>query len=84
MGQYLESTMSFGEQCNFSEKTAEKIDDEVHNLIEGTYQRVKAILARRRRPLERITSELQKRETIGREELDKLVAEADALTPAVA
>ncbi len=84
MGPFLESTMSFGEQCNFSEETAEKIDDEVHKLIEGTYQRVKAILARRRRPLERITSELQKRETIDGEELDKLVAEADALTPAVA
>jgi cell division protease FtsH len=84
MGQYLESTMSFGEQCNFSERTAERIDEEVAQLIEGTYQRVKDILSRRRGALERITAELQKRETIGREELDKIVAEVDTLTPAAA
>jgi cell division protease FtsH len=84
MGQYLESTMSFGEQCNFSQRTAERIDEEVAQLIEGTYDRVKNILSRRRRALERITTELQKRETIGREELDKIVAEADALTPTAA
>jgi cell division protease FtsH len=80
MGQYLESTMSFGEQCNFSERTAERIDEEVAQLIEGTYRRVKDILSRRRNALQRITAELQKRETIGREELDKIVAEADPVT----
>jgi cell division protease FtsH len=84
MGQYLESTMSFGEQCNFSERTAERIDEEVAQLIEGTYRRVKDILSRRRNALQRITAELQKRETIGREELDKIVAEADPVTSTAA
>src|SRR3982075_2637342 len=83
MGQYLESTMSFGEQRNFSERTAERIDEEVAQLIERTYQRVKDILSQRRGVLERITVELQKRETIDREELEKIVSEAEsAPTPA--
>jgi cell division protease FtsH len=81
MGQYLESTLSFGEQCNFSEHTAERIDEEVAQLMDRTYQRVKGLLSRRRRVLERITAELQKRETIDRVELEKIVAEAEP-TPA--
>jgi cell division protease FtsH len=85
MGQYLESTMSFGEQRNFSEHTAERIDEEVARLIERTYQRVKDILSQRRGVLERITVELQKRETIDREELEKIVSKAEsAPTPAAA
>jgi cell division protease FtsH len=78
MGQYLESTMSFGEQRNFSEHTAERIDEEVAQLIERTYQRVKDILSQRRGVLERITVELQKRETIDREELEKIVSETES------
>ena len=78
MGQYLESTMSFGEQRNFSEHTAERIDEEVAQLIERTYQRVKDILSHRRGVLERITVELQKRETIDREELEKIVSETES------
>jgi cell division protease FtsH len=84
MGQYLESTMSFGEQRNFSERTAERIDAEVAQLIERIYQRVKDILSRRRGLLQRITAELQKRETIGREDLEKIVSEAETPQPAAA
>jgi cell division protease FtsH len=77
MGQYLESTLSFGEQRNFSERTAELIDEEVAQLIDRTYKRVKEILSHRHSALERITAELQKRETIDREELEKIVGEAE-------
>jgi cell division protease FtsH len=77
MGQYLESTMSFGER-NFSEHTAQRIDEEVAQLIERTYQRVKDILSQKRGVLERITVELQKRETIDREELEKIVSETES------
>jgi cell division protease FtsH len=85
MGQYLESTMSYGEQCNFSERTAELIDEEVAHLIDRTYKRVKDILSQRHSALERITAELQKRETIDREELEKIVGAAEsAPTPAAA
>ncbi|MFN6962324.1 MAG: ATP-dependent zinc metalloprotease FtsH [Pyrinomonadaceae bacterium] len=74
-GRFLDSTMSFGEERNFSEHTAEIIDQEVKDLIDSTYDRVKRILTERRRTLDRIANELQRRETIGREELEKIVAE---------
>jgi len=77
MGPYLDSTMSFGEHCNFSQRTAERIDEEVAQLMERTYRRVKDILTQRRGTLERITAELQKRETIGHEDLQRIVAEAE-------
>jgi cell division protease FtsH len=77
MGQYLQSAMSFGEQRNFSEQTAQRIDAEVSQLIDSTYERVKNLLSKRRAALERVTLELQKRETIHRQELERLVAEAE-------
>ena len=45
--------------------------------MERTYRRVKDILTQRRGTLERITAELQKRETIGHEDLQRIVAEAE-------
>jgi ATP-dependent Zn protease len=85
MGQYLDSTLSFGENCNFSERTAERIDAEVAELMDRTYRRVKGIVSQQRNTLERITAELQKRETIGREDLRRIMAEVEAeRKPAVA
>jgi cell division protease FtsH len=78
MGPFVESTLSFGENCNFSEVTAEKIDQEVTQLIERTYGRVKEILGKKRWALERIAAELQVRETIGREDLERILVEAEA------
>jgi hypothetical protein len=40
---FVESSLSFGENCNFSDRTAELIDDEVAQLIERNYRRVKEI-----------------------------------------
>lgn len=70
--------MSFGAHCNFSETTAERIDDEVSRLMERTCRRVKEIVLKRRRALERITAELQNRETIGREDLERILLEIEA------
>ncbi len=78
MGPFLDSTMSFGAHCNFSETTAERIDDEVSRLMERTCRRVKEIVLKRRRALERITAELQNRETIGREDLERILSEIEA------
>jgi cell division protease FtsH len=77
-GPYLDSTLSFGENCNFSEITAEKIDGEVSQLIEHTYRRVQKILSGRRWALQQIAAELQVRETIGREDLERILAEVEA------
>ena len=74
-GRFLDSAMSFGEERNFSERTAQIIDEEVKKLIDATYERVKTILTERRKTLNRIAEELQKRETIGREDLEKIVGE---------
>jgi cell division protease FtsH len=63
--------------------TAEKTDQEVAQLIEGTYRRVKNILADRRWALERITAELQLRETIGRDDLERVLAEVGSQTKPV-
>jgi cell division protease FtsH len=76
-GRFLESTMSFGEERNFSERTAELIDEEVKRLIDETYERVRGILISRRAVLDRVAAELQRRETIGREDLEKIVREAE-------
>lgn len=77
-GRFLDSTMSFGEERNFSERTAQLIDEEVKKLIEATYERVKRILTERRAIMNRIAAELQRRETIGREELEKIVGGGEA------
>jgi cell division protease FtsH len=82
---FVESSLSFGENCNFSDRTAELIDDEVAQLIERNYRRVKEILSHRRAALERVALELHVRETIGREQLERYVAESEAVSkPAVA
>ncbi len=84
-GRFLDSTLSFGEERNFSERTAELIDEEVKRLVDATYERVLGILRRRRAALDLVARELQKRETIGGEELQKLVSEAEAeVRPATA
>ena len=61
------------------------LDEEGAEFVERTYRRVKGIVAQQRDALERITAELQKRETIGREDLRRIMAEVEAeRKPAVA
>jgi ATP-dependent Zn protease len=77
--------MPFGENCNFSDRTAELIDDEAAQAMEGNYRRVKEILSHRRAALERVALELQARDMSGREQLERYVAESEAVSkPAVA
>ena len=62
------------EERNYSERTAEQIDEAVRKLIDGIYQDVRSVLARRRADLERVAASLMKKETLEREELDQLLA----------
>jgi cell division protease FtsH len=64
---------------NYSEKTAQQIDQEVRSLIDAAYSRVKQILTWRRSDLERVVAELVLKETLEREELLALIG-----TPATA
>lgn len=74
-GRFLSSPWAV-EERNYSERTAQLIDEEVRRLIDEIYERVKTILMRRREELERITRELVRRETLDRRQLEALLAEA--------
>ncbi len=62
------------EEKNYSESTAEQIDADVREISDRLYDRVKAILSERRADLELIASVLIQKETLEREELEKLLA----------
>jgi cell division protease FtsH len=59
---------------NYSEKTAELIDDEVKRLLTALYDEAKALLAANRRTLEAIADALLERETLEQSDLQKLLA----------
>ena len=62
------------EEKNYSEKTAEAIDREVREITDRLYERVKTILNERRADLDLIASVLIEKETLERDELEKLLA----------
>jgi cell division protease FtsH len=71
------------EERNYSEHTAELIDEEARQIVDETYQRVKTILTHRRAELERIAQELMRKETLNRDELEQLLARSPQLPVAV-
>jgi cell division protease FtsH len=71
-GPYLQSPFAL-EQHNYSDSTAEAIDEEVHRLIDECFERARSILFSRQPQLERIARELIKRETLDRAALDELL-----------
>jgi cell division protease FtsH len=71
--QYLKSPFEM-EERNYSERTAQKIDDESRRIVDEIRKRVTEILSNQREPMERISRELIRKETLERAELDKLLA----------
>jgi cell division protease FtsH len=63
------------EEQNYSERTAERIDEEVRRLSNRCYERAKDILSNRRNDLDRLARELIERETVDRPRLDELLSE---------
>ena len=63
----------FAQRREISERTAQMVDDEVKRLIDEAYARATEILNANRELLDRIASALLERETIDREDLDRLV-----------
>ena len=61
------------EEKNYSEKTAQDIDLEVHNLIEDARGRAKKIIAEKRDKLDKLAGVLLEKETIEKEEFDEIV-----------
>ncbi|HEX4036312.1 MAG TPA: ATP-dependent zinc metalloprotease FtsH [Solirubrobacteraceae bacterium] len=64
----------FSTEPDYSDEIAREIDDEVRRIIEGAHQRARAILGEHREGLDRISKILLKRETIEKEQFEKLLA----------
>jgi len=61
----------FGEQKNYSEKSAEAIDDEIRTMIGTAYNRAKDILLSNREFLDRLSGALMRDETLEGDALEK-------------
>ncbi len=79
-GQFIKSPFDM-EERNYSERTAETIDDESRRMVDEIHKRVAGILLKRRAAMERISNELIRKETLERSELDSLVAAAEVQSP---
>ncbi len=62
----------FAQRREISERTAQMVDDEVKRLVDEAYARAKGIIAENRELLDRIADALLERETIDRDDLDRL------------
>jgi len=58
---------------DYSEKTAEKIDQEVTKILKDAYRRTKKLLQENKDKLDRIAKALIEKETLEKEEFEKLV-----------
>ena len=67
----------FGEQRDYSEKTAEQIDQEIKRIVETGEQRGREILIKYRDKLDELVTVLMQQETLGRETFEGLM-NADA------
>ena len=72
----------FAQRREISERTAEAVDDEVKRLVDEAYAKAMQIVNANRELLDRIALALLERETIDREDLDRLL-KGDPLPPRV-
>ena len=61
------------EQRNYSEKIAEKIDKEVDIIIKGAQKQADIVLLKHKNLLDKVAKDLIEKETIEREEFEKLI-----------
>jgi cell division protease FtsH len=66
----------FSTEPDYSDEIAREIDDEVRRIIEGAHERARAILGEQREHLDRISNILLRRETIEKEQFEKLLTGA--------
>jgi cell division protease FtsH len=57
----------------YSERTAEKIDEEVATLIKESVKRAEIILKANKKPLEALTKALLEKETIDEDEVNEIL-----------
>ena len=71
--------LGFGaREREFSERTAQQIDEEIYGIIEGSHQDVREILTSQRGMLEKLAKILLEKESIDGEELKKFLDEVTA------
>jgi cell division protease FtsH len=63
------------EERNYSEQTAQMIDEEARRIVGEIYTRAKEILTQRQADLKRIAAELMRKETLYRADLDRLLSQ---------
>jgi len=68
------------EERNYSEKTAQDIDAEVTHFIDEAFKRATSVLTEKRATLNAIALALLEKETLERDEFDKIVAETNGET----
>jgi len=61
-----------GEQRDYSEAVAQKIDQEVQLLVNDAYAQAKKILSKHRKKLDQVAGKLLEVETLSKKEFDKL------------
>ena len=62
-----------GHQRNYSEEIAQKIDEEVHHLIDKGLKKAKDVLTEKRDILEKIAKTLLEKETIEQKEFNEII-----------
>jgi cell division protease FtsH len=67
-----------GEQRNYSEAVAEKIDREVQRIVHEAYRRAKSILTAQRDTLHALAQTLLEKETVDAQEFEQLYSRAPA------
>ncbi len=70
---YDSSGQEYGFTKPYSEKTAEIIDEEISNLIEEQYQRVKKLLQKNKDKLIKLAERLLEKEVIFKEDLEEIL-----------
>jgi cell division protease FtsH len=65
------------EQRNYSEKIAERIDEEVDIIIKGAQKQAEVILIKHTNLLDKVAKDLVEKETIEREEFEKLIGKGN-------
>jgi len=66
------------EQRDYSEKWAEKIDEEIMAYVNGAVARARDIISQHKPALEKIVAVLLEKETIEKEEFEEMMNEVDA------
>jgi len=66
---------------DYSERTAQLIDDEVRNIVSGAYQRAKTLILENMKFLHNMANALLEKETLDNKAIDEIMAESGVVVP---